>query len=906
MHATLASVSWTPVDLANHLWQSSLIAVALLILTALCAQLSARTRLTLGWMALAKFALPFGFFAAFVTLFGGNPQEWPVERLFSKSAVPEVIAAAGPVTDLSAPGIPIASPAGADVPALPVVSLSPVWILDVVWLAGYAGLYGWWILGGVRLRRHLLATATEVSPAMAAHLTTAAEKAGIQFLPRCLAVRDGNGPGLLGVFSPILTLPHGLEENLTPAELESVLLHELIHLQRRDPFWLAMHVTAVSALWFNPVAWLLSRWIRLETEKACDERVLELTGRPDIYAQGILKVVHLALGLPEPRLLSVITPPVVSRVKNILRHESRPDRRWLRLAVLTIGAILFALGGSAGSLAKTIDLPVAPAGSRAPTVTGQPFTKGAGKYRFTPSGPTEDPRVTLELNFSSEAPTETLPTGELDRPESPVPAGTNATPSPFPEAPKFGPQFIPTLSSETTGAWETAFNPAPAATAGVTPHTTFSIDFPDADIRGIVRNVADLFELNIVIPETLQGRTSVKLRDVTWREAFKSILDPVGHTFVEEGKIIRIAPKASQTRPALSTEMFLLKTGHAEETARSLAALIDPASGGKIAVDVRANALVITETPANLEKLAKLLASLGLTGEESRTAAAYSRDVRDAGVLPVAPSQDARDSNGFVKLNPVDSVTAPPASGAPVTVDLGGTWGTNPGLDLDRIPRLLSQRPPVYPATLVERSLEGSVTVGFIVDPVGNLLSVRVLSSTHREFEPAALEAVKSWRFGGGRKGGKPVATNMSVVLNFHPPAAGKTSAIAPPAAVTAAAALTAPSDGLVADTTVRSFGRIYELKDLDVIPAPTLQVPAAYPADLKRSGVEGSVKVVFVVAETGLVQDVTALESTAPGFKAAAIATVQTWKFKPGRKDGKAVATSMEITLHFHLSGNR
>ena len=53
---------------------------------------------------------------------------------------------------------------------------------------------------------------------------------------------------------------------------------------------------------------------------------------------------------------------------------------------------------------------------------------------------------------------------------------------------------------------------------------TLSVDFPDEDIRTILRNVADLFELNIVMPEALRGKTTVKLRDVTWRQIFENIL----------------------------------------------------------------------------------------------------------------------------------------------------------------------------------------------------------------------------------------------------------------------------------------------------------------------------------------------------------------------------------------------
>src|SRR5206468_4469398 len=47
---------------------------------------------------------------------------------------------------------------------------------------------------------------------------------------------------------------------------------------------------------------------------------------------------------------------------------------------------------------------------------------------------------------------------------------------------------------------------------------TLSVDFPDEDIRNILRNVADLFELNLLMPESLTGKTTIKLRDVRSEE----------------------------------------------------------------------------------------------------------------------------------------------------------------------------------------------------------------------------------------------------------------------------------------------------------------------------------------------------------------------------------------------------
>ena len=56
---------------------------------------------------------------------------------------------------------------------------------------------------------------------------------------------------------------------------------------------------------------------------------------------------------------------------------------------------------------------------------------------------------------------------------------------------------------------------ATTGSATMAEEETISVDFPDEDVRTILRNVADLFDLNVVIPDALQGRTSVKLRNIT-------------------------------------------------------------------------------------------------------------------------------------------------------------------------------------------------------------------------------------------------------------------------------------------------------------------------------------------------------------------------------------------------------
>ena len=139
---------------------------------------------------------------------------------------------------------------------------------------------------------------------------------------------------------------------------------------------------------------------------------------------------------------------------------------------------------------------------------------------------------------------------------------------------------------------------------------TLSVDFPDEEIRNVLRNVADLFELNLVIPDTLQGKTSIKLRDVTWRQIFQVVLNPVGYTYIEDGNIIKVVTAESLNMEPLSTEVFILNYAKAADVKPSLDAMVDTKTGGKIVVDARSNALIVSERSSAIQRIRPIIQSL--------------------------------------------------------------------------------------------------------------------------------------------------------------------------------------------------------------------------------------------------------------------------------------------------------
>lgn len=145
---------------------------------------------------------------------------------------------------------------------------------------------------------------------------------------------------------------------------------------------------------------------------------------------------------------------------------------------------------------------------------------------------------------------------------------------------------------------------------------TLSVDFPNAEIRTILRNIADLFDLNLVIPETLEGRASLKLREVTWRQIFDVLLQPIGYTYVVDGNIIKVVSKESLEVEAAETRVYVLNYARASDIAPTVTSMIDPVKGGKLQIDSRSNALVVTERPKRHEQIGVTINTLDHATEQ--------------------------------------------------------------------------------------------------------------------------------------------------------------------------------------------------------------------------------------------------------------------------------------------------
>jgi TonB family protein len=98
---------------------------------------------------------------------------------------------------------------------------------------------------------------------------------------------------------------------------------------------------------------------------------------------------------------------------------------------------------------------------------------------------------------------------------------------------------------------------------------------------------------------------------------------------------------------------------------------------------------------------------------------------------------------------------------------------------------------------------------------------------------------------------------------------------------------------------------RMFAQAESSVAPEAKKTVSPEHPAALVEQKVEGEAQIECLVGSDGKVGEVKVLSASRPEFGEAAAVAVRQWEFKPGRKDGKAIAMRVTIPFTFQLPGD-
>jgi TonB family protein len=178
--------------------------------------------------------------------------------------------------------------------ASPPLSASISWTswLVATWLSGTTGAFIILLAGLWRVRQVLKRTVPVTEP----RWMEIASRISLRLRTRPVTLVEGSDPALLvtcGWWRPTIVLPPGCRE--WPDDKRwSVLSHELAHVRRRDwPIQLGAEVVR-SVYWFNPLFWLAARRLRQESERACDDAVLNGGIDAASYASHLLDIARAA------------------------------------------------------------------------------------------------------------------------------------------------------------------------------------------------------------------------------------------------------------------------------------------------------------------------------------------------------------------------------------------------------------------------------------------------------------------------------------------------------------------------------------------------------------------------------------------------------------------------------------
>lgn len=200
-----------------------------------------------------------------------------------------------------------------------------------------------------------------------------------------------------------------------------------------------------------------------------------------------------------------------------------------------------------------------------------------------------------------------------------------------------------------------------------------SMDFPDVEIKDIVKSISEITGKNFIIESSASGKVSIMSpTPVTVDEAYQAFLSAIGmkgYAVCEEGKIYKIMKKSAAKRECgiPVEEEFSIATGDemitriipiqyidANEIQKALKLMISQTTGSSVAYGPT-NSLIVTDTASNIRRLIKIIQKLDKQGFEKSVEViplqyAQATDVAEK-ILTIYNQGKARSSDNSFSYN---------------------------------------------------------------------------------------------------------------------------------------------------------------------------------------------------------------------------------------------------------------
>lgn len=221
-------------------------------------------------------------------------------------------------------------------PSLPDTALA---FIVGVWFAGVVAfslrLAGGWLVARRVAREAVRPAAAEIQRlALAVGARLGVRRAVMVLESSVVAV-----PVMVGWLKPVIVLPAAALAGLTPDQLESLIAHELAHVRRHDFLVNLLQSIVEALLFYHPAVWWMSRRVRMERERCCDDVTVGVCDRL-VYAEALKELATMA----SPRFaLAATDGDLLSRIRRVLGQaddEAGRSSRWVPLVIVAATLVL--------------------------------------------------------------------------------------------------------------------------------------------------------------------------------------------------------------------------------------------------------------------------------------------------------------------------------------------------------------------------------------------------------------------------------------------------------------------------------------------------------------------------------------------------------------------------------------
>lgn len=177
-----------------------------------------------------------------------------------------------------------------------------------------------------------------------------------------------------------------------------------------------------------------------------------------------------------------------------------------------------------------------------------------------------------------------------------------------------------------------------------------NLQFQSADIRSVLRFLADYGNVNVVVAPEVDGTVTIKLSDIHWRTAMEIIGKTYDLTVVDESAgYIRVVTsehyrkeqseaekhkKEQRELVELETRIIKISNSGSDDIVKTAKSLLT--ERGEAISDTRSNSIILREVPANLERVVGYIAELDKPAKQikisSQLLEVFTNDLNELGI----------------------------------------------------------------------------------------------------------------------------------------------------------------------------------------------------------------------------------------------------------------------------------